>query len=215
MGAFINRILDFGDRFKKNFIIELNNDKELKEKITNNFLVKTLDKSRDMLRNFEFSIFQTTFFNIQYMSRPDFNKPTRCKYDNFITRSYDNYKMLNYIRNNQIVNLMFDLFEYKEIKKVLPDTVERLKEIRSDIMENRDLKEKLIKVRDIRNVSIDNITVKNLKKTIIMSFELSVDLIGKNSKGEFKRFPKNYSCYVNLIKLGNEWVVNSFNFNKF
>lgn len=123
------------------------------------------------------------------------------------------YQVLENIQNESVPRVLKGLFEYKDLKNFTTlDTEKSLKKLKNSILDLKpSWREKEIVLDDIREIDVDSISVKNFKKTITISCELSIILNGV-SKGNAAAVNQSYNVIFDFINENGVWKASSFNF---
>lgn len=127
------------------------------------------------------------------------------------------YEVLEQIQDRHVPAVLLELFSYGNLRDIaLPEIGESLKKLRSAIFENRPKwMEKKIVLDDLRQVEVEGISVKNLKKTVRCAFEFSTLLRGKDSKMEERELRQHFSSVLEFVKENGMWKAASFTFSEF
>ncbi|ELA42413.1 uncharacterized protein VICG_00512 [Vittaforma corneae ATCC 50505] len=131
------------------------------------------------------------------------------------SRVYKDYKVLQKIENRIIPEILKRLFGFKELDNTTKETDESLKHLKEYIFnQERDWTDKEIILEDIRSVETESVNVKNLKKTVKCSFELSVILSGVHNDKR-KNLRESFSCSFDFINENGRWIASNFSFSPF
>lgn len=145
------------------------------------------------------------------------------------------YCVLNDIETNITRKLIIDLFQFKNLEGASPEAFESMKRLRAESF-NFPALNILANVQDVRNCNVERIYMKNGKKTIKCTFEITVVSEGTSSKsfdkantpvsnskkGILDSFIKNskvsyetsYGCIIEYCRDGDRWIANTFSYSK-
>ncbi|KAI5170351.1 hypothetical protein PAEPH01_1359 [Pancytospora epiphaga] len=124
---------------------------------------------------------------------------------------FSDYKVLEYIENVRIPQVMMDVFKFRPFKDVSQDTQGNLKRLREEILKTS-FKDISIELTDIRQTNIESVSVKNFKKVVSSSFEFTVILTGYDGGALVKR-KQHFSGMLEFFKDNDgKWVASSFNY---
>ncbi|KAM0681187.1 hypothetical protein GINT2_000381 [Glugoides intestinalis] len=131
----------------------------------------------------------------------------------FRNETVNEYKVLQKIENIQIPAIIKNLFEFKSIDDdVSAEAIESFKRLKTHILnQEATWSNRKITLEDLRLVETESISIKNLKKTIKVNFEMSAILSGY-SKKQSRNLRQNFSCAIEFVKENNKWIASSFSF---
>lgn len=134
-----------------------------------------------------------------------------CFFD--INKIKNDFFILYEIEKKTIKNIMNDLFNFRDIKNSTTETLESLKNFRSDCL-NQPISNIKLSIKDIRRSNIEKVYIKNQKKTIKCSYEITI-LTEGNDKDNIKvTYELNYGCIIEFCKEEGIWKTNSFSYSK-
>lgn len=125
------------------------------------------------------------------------------------------YEILETIQNQKLPLLLKKFFEFQDVEEEIKlDVRESLKKMKDLVLAIKPMwTAKKIKLVDIREVKVDNIEIKNLKKTISIGCEISLVLEGTSSQNIGKSLTENFSVLVDFTKENGEWIATNLSYN--
>lgn len=132
-----------------------------------------------------------------------------------IINSIKDYNVLGGFVDEIIPKIFINFFKFKDIRELASlETEKSLKNLKALILNLKpEWSEKEVVLRDLRELSIDSIEVKNFKKTVTSSFEFSIILIGMNNNIR-SSIVKNFNGMMEMLNIEGKWKASSFNFTE-
>lgn len=125
------------------------------------------------------------------------------------------YKVIKRLEDKAIPEIFKRLFNFKELESVTKEAEETLKQLKETLIQSEPgWIDKEITLEDVRMVETESIGVKNLKKTVKCTFEMTAVLSGYEN-GKKRNVRQSFDCSFDFVDKGGEWVVSSFSFTPF
>ncbi|ORD93837.1 hypothetical protein ECANGB1_1482 [Enterospora canceri] len=124
----------------------------------------------------------------------------------------NDYYKLTYIEQQLIPEILHQNIKLG-VKEVLAnaEVTKNIKRMRDELLESVDWNDKEVIVDEIRRKEVKNIAIKNLKKTITASFEITIAVYGK--KRSVKQ-NKHHSCTMEFTKEDGVWKASNFTYTE-